>query len=200
MLQACSSINFYKEVVTYVSGIGALVLDSHLCGWGSIPGKIYSVLIVSLSKSLSLYLMCSDQHVKYQMPHGFPLTTSLLLHTHRNSSRKSSYWFCYCISRRSQNLDWFILSCGTTLLWCLVYEGIVSQLLTKSYCLFYFYRTSKLLRVFEHLTTTNCCICTAGSTGIMGGSPCPVEVMKQVIDKLNMTQACVSIYLYIGFV
>ena len=66
--------------------------------------------------------------------------------------------------------------------------------------MFYFYRTSKLLRMFEHLTTTNCCICTAGSTGIMGGSPCPVEVMKQVIDKLNMTQACVSIYLYIGFV
>ena len=35
--------------------------------------------IVSLSKSLSLYFMCSDQHVKYSMSRGFPLTSSLLL-------------------------------------------------------------------------------------------------------------------------
>ena len=27
----------------------------------------------------------------------------------------------------------------------------------------------------------------------MAGSPCPVEVMKQVIDEMNMTKACVSI-------
>jgi len=30
------------------------------------------------------------------------------------------------------------------------------------------------------------------SSGIMGGSPCPVEVMKQVITKLNMPQVTVS--------
>ena len=39
-----------------VSGIGAVVkvVDSHPCGWGSIPDKSCSFLIVSLSKSLSL--------------------------------------------------------------------------------------------------------------------------------------------------
>ena len=68
----------------FVSGIGAVVkvVDSHPCGWGSIPSKSCSFLIVSLSKRLSLYFMCSDQHVKYWMPHGFPLTSSLLLHYH----------------------------------------------------------------------------------------------------------------------
>ena len=41
-----------------VSEIGAVVkvVDSHLCGWGSIPGKSCSVLIVFLSKSLSTVL------------------------------------------------------------------------------------------------------------------------------------------------
>ena len=34
------------------------------------------------SKGLSLYFMCSDQHVKYWMPCGFPLTSSLLLDYH----------------------------------------------------------------------------------------------------------------------
>ena len=29
------------------------------------------------------------------------------------------------------------------------------------------------------------------STGIMGGSPCPIEVMKQVITKLHMPQVTV---------
>ena len=49
-----------------MSGIGVVVkvVDSHLCGWGSIPGKSYSFVIVSLSKGLSLYFMCSDQRVK----------------------------------------------------------------------------------------------------------------------------------------
>ena len=36
-------------------------------------------LIVSLSKGLLLYFMCFDQHVKYRMPRGFSLTSSLLL-------------------------------------------------------------------------------------------------------------------------
>ena len=64
--------------------IGAVVkvVDSHLCGWGSIPNKSCSFFIVSLSKSLSLCFMCSDQHVKYWMPLWFPLTSSLLLDYH----------------------------------------------------------------------------------------------------------------------
>ena len=67
-----------------MSEIGAVfkVVDSHLCGWGSIPNKSCSFLIVSLSKGLSLCFMCSDQHVKYWMPCGFPLTSSLLLDYH----------------------------------------------------------------------------------------------------------------------
>ena len=55
------------------------VVDSHLCGRGSIPGRSCSFFIVSLSKDLSLYFMYSDQHVKYRMSRGFPLTRSLLL-------------------------------------------------------------------------------------------------------------------------
>ena len=39
-------------------------------------------LIVSLSKCLSLCFLCSEQHVKYRMPRGFPLTSSLLLDYH----------------------------------------------------------------------------------------------------------------------
>ena len=60
--------------VTIVSGIGEVVkvADSHFCGWGSIPNKSCSVLIVSLSKGLSQRFMCSDQHVKYRMLVGFP--------------------------------------------------------------------------------------------------------------------------------
>ena len=58
------------------------VVNSNPCGWGSIPGKSCSFFIVSLSKSLSLCFMCSDQHVKYWMPRGFPSTSSLLLDYH----------------------------------------------------------------------------------------------------------------------
>ena len=69
-----------------LSGIGAVVkvFDSHLWGWGSIPDKSCSFLIVSLSKGLSLCFMSSDQHVKYWMPRGIPLTSSfeLLLDYH----------------------------------------------------------------------------------------------------------------------
>ena len=67
-----------------VSGIGAAVkvVDYHLCGCGSIPGKSCSFFIVSLSKSLSLCFICSDQHVKYRMPRGFLLNSSLLLDYH----------------------------------------------------------------------------------------------------------------------
>ena len=68
-----------------MNGIGAVVkvVDSHLCGWSSIPGKKAAVFfIVSLRKVLSLCFMCSDQHVKYWMPREFPLTGSLLLDYH----------------------------------------------------------------------------------------------------------------------
>ena len=41
-----------------------------------------SFLIVSLSQSLSLFFMYSDQRIKYWMPRGFPLTSSLLLDYH----------------------------------------------------------------------------------------------------------------------
>ena len=76
-----------------VSGISAVVkvVGSHLCEWGSIPGKSCSFFIVSLSKGLSLCFMCSDEHVKYWMPRWLSLTSSLLLdcytiHTHALTS------------------------------------------------------------------------------------------------------------------
>ena len=47
---------------------------------GPIYGKSCRFLIVSLSKDLSLDFMCSDQHVKYWMLHGFSFNSSLLLH------------------------------------------------------------------------------------------------------------------------
>ena len=70
--------------IVLVSGIGAVVkvVDFHLCGWGSIPGKSCSFLTVSLSKRLSLCFMCSDQHVKQWMHRAFPFTSSLLLDYH----------------------------------------------------------------------------------------------------------------------
>ena len=67
-----------------MSEIGEVVkvVDSHRCGWGSIPNKSCSFLIVFLTKGLSLYFMYSDQHVKYRMPRGFSLTSSLQLDYH----------------------------------------------------------------------------------------------------------------------
>ena len=44
--------------------------------------KIAGFFIVSLSKGLSLCFMCSDQLVKYLMPCGFSLISSLLLDYH----------------------------------------------------------------------------------------------------------------------
>ena len=62
----------YSVISTAVSEIGAVVkvVDSHLWGWGSIPGKSCKFLIVSLRNGLSPGFMCSDQHA---------LTSSLLL-------------------------------------------------------------------------------------------------------------------------
>ena len=79
-----AAIIVLKLMLQHVSGIGAVVkvVDSHLCGWGSIPSKSCNFLIVSLSKGLSLCFMCSDQHVKYWMPRGLSLTSSLLLDYH----------------------------------------------------------------------------------------------------------------------
>ena len=64
-----------------MSEIGAVVkvVDSHLCDWGSIPGKSCSFLIISLCKGLSLCFMCSGQHVHASWT---PLTSSLLLEYH----------------------------------------------------------------------------------------------------------------------
>ena len=64
-----------------------------------IPDKSCSFLIVSWSKGLSPYFMCSDQHVKYQMLRGFPFTSSLLLDYHvkqRIHSCKHSLIFSCC--------------------------------------------------------------------------------------------------------
>ena len=46
------------------------------------PAKTAVFFIVSLSKGLSLCFMYSNRHVKYWMPRGFPLTSSLLLDYH----------------------------------------------------------------------------------------------------------------------
>ena len=40
----------------------------------------------ALSKGLSLYFMCSDQPIKYQMTRGYSLTGSLLLEYHAQRS------------------------------------------------------------------------------------------------------------------
>ena len=58
------------------------VVDSHLCGWGSIPCKKLQFYHSLLKQGLSLRFMYSDQHVKYRMLRGFPLTSSLLLDYH----------------------------------------------------------------------------------------------------------------------
>ena len=62
-----SSLDVYSVCSLTVSGIGAVVkvVDSHPCGWGSIPGNSCSFLIVSLSKSLSLWPVCSSSIVIY---------------------------------------------------------------------------------------------------------------------------------------
>ena len=54
--------NLTRCIAVYVSEIGAVVkvVDSHLCGLGSIPGANCSFFIVFLGKVLSLYFMCSD--------------------------------------------------------------------------------------------------------------------------------------------
>ena len=46
------------------------------------PARAAVFFIVSLSKGLSQCFMCFDQHAKYWMPRGFPLTSSLLLDYH----------------------------------------------------------------------------------------------------------------------
>ena len=61
--------------------------------------KSCSFLIVSLSKSLSLCFMCSDQHVKHWIAGGFPLTSSLLLDYHVKITH--TYTGNSCISFRT---------------------------------------------------------------------------------------------------
>ena len=48
----------------------------------SVDGVQFLAKIAVQSKDLSLYFMCSDQHVKYWMPRGFPSTSSLPLDYH----------------------------------------------------------------------------------------------------------------------
>ena len=65
----------------------------------SIPGTCCSFLI-SLTTHDSLhsrYFMCSDQHVKYQMPCGFPLPSSLLLDYH---AKQYAHIFLHSVSLR----------------------------------------------------------------------------------------------------
>ena len=78
--------------------------------------KVNVFFIVSLSKNSSLCLMCSDQHVKCWMPHGFPLTSSLLLWITIYTIDQ----FCttYCLYRHSASLHTF---------WCLfvIYQSYI---------------------------------------------------------------------------
>jgi fatty-acyl-CoA synthase len=37
-------------------------------------------------------------------------------------------------------------------------------------------------------------------TGVMAGSPCPIETMRQVINKMNMPCVTVSFTMYVEFV
>ena len=92
-----------------MSQIGAVVkvVDSHLCGWGSMPSKSCSFLIVSLSKGLSLCSMCSDQHVEYRMPRGFPLTSSLLLDYHVKKYTQNT---CHTRPLTDETLSYLMLS------------------------------------------------------------------------------------------
>ena len=56
---------------------------------------LFSSVRNTLSKGLSLYFMCSDQHVKYRMPQGFGLTISLLLNypdTYMHTCQKVQEW------------------------------------------------------------------------------------------------------------
>ena len=105
----CCLMVIYSSLVNHiVSGIGAVVkvVDSHRCGWGSIPGKSCSFLIVFLSKGLSLCFMCSDQHVKYRMPHEFALTSSLLLNYHVKTIHTHTYTHIHVTKPRCW-LAWF---------------------------------------------------------------------------------------------
>ena len=54
-------------------------IDSHLRGWSLIPGKGAIFFIVSISKRLSLFC---NQHGKYKMTCGLPLTSSFQLDYH----------------------------------------------------------------------------------------------------------------------
>ena len=92
-----------------MSGVGAVVkvVDSHHCGRGSISGKSCSFL--SLLKQRAYHCAsCSAQHVKYRMPRGFPLTSSVLLDYHVKQYIHIAWPMC-C---RRLAVDWVP--------WCLV--------------------------------------------------------------------------------
>ena len=78
-------------------------------GWGSIPGKSCSFLIVSLTKDLSLCFMCSDPHVKHWIPRGLSLASNLLLDYHVEQYRQIIFkWklsFTYCTQKEVDNFS-----------------------------------------------------------------------------------------------
>ena len=60
-----------------MSEIGAVVKAAD-----GVHFPVKSAVFSKSPKGLSLCFLCSGQHVKYQMPCGFPLTSSLLLDYH----------------------------------------------------------------------------------------------------------------------
>ena len=111
-----SSLDVYSVCSLTVSGIGAVVkvVGSHPCGWGSIPGNSCSFLIVSLSKSLALCFMCSDQNVKYWIPRGFPTTSSLLLDYHVKQYTHTVRFTYFKLIRATPNLFNFLICLSWT--------------------------------------------------------------------------------------
>ena len=63
------------------------------------PGKKLQFYHSLLKKGLSLCIMCSDQHVKYRMLHGFLLTSNLLLNYHVNQYNTHKYRFPIGLSK-----------------------------------------------------------------------------------------------------
>ena len=122
---------------TDVNGIGAVVkvADTHLCGWGSIPNRNCSFVIVSLSKNLSLCFMCSDQHVKYRMPRGFPFPTPTCMPTrtrtctHTQSALAIRLLFFYL----HLAFDWYFGCQQTKLSWVTAYSFLLSMILLCYY-------------------------------------------------------------------
>ena len=83
----------------WLSKIGAVVkvTDSHLSGWSSIPGRrcIFSHSHLIQDLITVLHVFC----VKYWMPRGFPLTSSLLLN-YQVQQYTRTYMYTWTYTRR----------------------------------------------------------------------------------------------------